>query len=458
MARQSAANKKKADKVLGRRDASREWLSKNFYDDFEDVWRSYKVRTEALTDELTGQEDTSRTNVCMPDYWIIGRRKAARLSRRPPTLRIRSTNEEMANFLSNWASFQWDRSGEQRHQKRHVLQAELFGLSIKEHFWDKITVNRRVRRTARQELEAMGVMVEKDEDGDEETFRPATRAESEEGKSRPFKGFDDTQQSSILASTGPEVMSTVPINKYEGPVSNFRFIGDCYMEPDFESVHTSAWFTFADTKDLEWLAYMAKQTYRHPISGKERKVFEDMDALEKLTKQGNRTMSSMDKDDEDLRKRFRDVIFKDQPTHDLKLIPGKRFHVLTEHTFRDGWPWISWVANESIFLGEMPYPWDLYGNYAISAFTPIPDLLSGIGDSSPRALKFLMKLHNVTVAQRTDLLNQILKPLIMMREGADIPEEITDRGLYRILRVADLNSYKFEDQPSVPNAAWETER
>ena len=44
MARQTQANKKKADKVLGRRDASREWLSKNFYDDFEDVWRAYKVR------------------------------------------------------------------------------------------------------------------------------------------------------------------------------------------------------------------------------------------------------------------------------------------------------------------------------------------------------------------------------------------------------------------------------
>ena len=454
MARQSAENKKKADKVLGRRDASRDWLSKNFYDDFEDVWRSYKVRTEALTDEVTGEEDTSRTNVCMPDYWIIGRRKAARLSRRPPTLRIHSDDEEVSAFLSQWAAFQWDRSGEQRHQKRHVLQAELFGLSIKTHFWDKVTVNRRVRRTARQELEAMGVMVEEDEDG--EQFRPATKAEKD--KSRRFSDFDDKQQSSILASVGPEVMSTVPINKYEGPVSKFRFIGDVYMEPEFESIHTSAWMTFADIKDLEWLAYMAKQTYRHPITGEEGKVFADTDALEKLAKQGNRTMSMMDKDSEDLRKRFRDVIFKDQPSHDLKLIPGKRFHILEEHTFRDGWPWISWVANESIFLGEMPYPWDLYGNYAISAFTPIPDLLSGIGDSSPRALKFLMKLHNVTVAQRTDLLNQILKPLIMMREGADIPEEVTDRGLYRILRVADLNSYKFEQQPSIPSAAWESER
>ncbi|MEE9569787.1 MAG: hypothetical protein V3W37_10400 [Candidatus Binatia bacterium] len=445
--------------TLERRDASRDWLDKNFFDEWEEVFRFYKARTEPIVDEVTKKEDTSRTNVCMPDYWIIGRRKATRMASRPPSIRIGTNKEELSEFLSHWTAFQWDRAGEQKHQTRHVLQAELLGLSIKRHWWDEIVETRRFRRSSRDLLEKFGVVVEEDELTEETKFRAANERDMEEGLSRSLTDFASDIQANILTAVGPETVSPTNITRYEGPVSSFVFLGDFYPEPEFTSLHESAWIITEDIKNLEWLLHFAELTYTDPDgSGQEIPVF-DKRAVQKLLTSGKTRISTdeVDSGSENLKTRLRDAIFKDRPNLDPKIIPGKRFHIIDEHTFRDGWPWVRWVANEDILLGEMPYPWDLYGRYGFSSLTPIPDLLWGIGDSSPRILRHLMKLHNVTVGQRTDLLNQILKPLLLLRKGADLPSEVIDRGLMRILEVNNFNDYKFEDTPRIPPDAWQQE-
>lgn len=454
MAAHTSENRRKVRTTLDRRDASRDWLNENFFPEFEEVYRFYKARTEPILDSK-GNEDKSRTNVCMPDYWIIGRRKSSRLASRPPAIRVRAKSEEVSQFLSGWTALQWDRAQEQRHQKRHTLQATLMGLSVKEHWWDKVVKRQSFRRSSKVLLEKFGVIVEETDQG--EDFRIASPQELEEGASRSFSGFSSEQQGGIMAGLPPEGTEQSELMKYEGPVSSLVFLGDFYPEPEFESVHSSAWIITENVKNIEWLTHFSQQKFIDPDTGKERDVFDPEAVRDLLKMKSFRHMSEAQEGEDSLKERLRDAVFKNRPEFASKLIPGKRFHVLAEHTFRDGWPWIRWVANEKILLGEMPYAFDLQGHYAFSGLTPIPDLLIGIGDSSPRILRHLMKLHNVAVDQRTDFLNQVLKRLILMREGADVPEEIIDRGLFRILKVKDLNSYKFEDMPNVPREAWEHE-
>jgi hypothetical protein len=48
--------------------------------------------------------------------------------------------------LNAWAYQQYDRSGEQREHRRHVMQAEMFGFSYTKLYQDSIVQNRNFRR------------------------------------------------------------------------------------------------------------------------------------------------------------------------------------------------------------------------------------------------------------------------------------------------------------------------
>lgn len=424
---------KRVDDTLGRKKASRDWMRANFWPEIEEVFRFYKARTEPIIDPVTNKEDTTRTNICMPDYWTIGRKKGARLSARPPTLDVRAKTPVVSQLLSAYSRLQWDKAGEQKHQKRHSLQAQLFGLSIKQHWYDEVAVLWPFRRRPQEVLGKFGVF-----EHEEGKFRLATEEENEKKQSRPFSDLDEVMQADTLASVGPELVAPERITKYSGPVSGFVFFGDFYPEPEFETVDSSAWIITEDNKDLEWLAYFAKRKFVDPDTGEERPVL-DKKAVVELAEQDPWQMKDRGSEDE-LKERLRAVIYKSRPEFDVKLIPGKRFLITTEHTFRKGWPWIRWIGNEKIFLGEMPYPWDLQGRYAFSTLTPIPDLLTGVGDSSPRILRHMMRLNNVSVAQAVDLVTNVAKVLLRKRPGADLPAEILDRGLYRVIECekADL--------------------
>ena len=51
---------------------------------------------------------------------------------------------------------------------------------------------------------------------------------------------------------------------------------------------------------------------------------------------------------------------------------------------------IDFVAEESVYLGRLWYPWETYGRYTFSEMILIPDLLEGIGMSTLRVTRFLM--------------------------------------------------------------------
>jgi hypothetical protein len=185
-----------------------------------------------------------------------------------------------------------------------------------------------------------------------------------------------------------------------------------------------------------WLQKMVRKTYINPDTGEEEKLF-DIDKAQELVDMPTPNVANTSQQPFDLRTRLRTSSLNQTiPTHPSRLIPGKRFDILESHQ-RDeyGQMWITWVGNEKVLLGKMPYPWDLYGQTVYSEFVPLPDILNSIGDSTPRLFRWLHFLHNSTVGQRKDLVNAILRPLMGMRQGADIPDEALERKLMRIIQM-----------------------
>src|SRR3990167_6418335 len=232
--------------TLARVDASRTWMNENFWPEWAEVYQGYKCRVDPILDPKTGKEDVTRTNVAMPDIFIAIRKKSARMSRRPPNIRVRSKDDQVSEFLSNWSMFQWDRANEQRFQRRHVMQGNLFGISLKVHWWDSVLKARKYRHATDQILDRLYVSL------DEATGAMLPVSEGDRGAMRGDRLPEDLQ-ASLIAMLGPETVLPEEIARFEGPVSTLPFIGDWYPEPELDSLHGSAWHIFEDIKDAEFI-------------------------------------------------------------------------------------------------------------------------------------------------------------------------------------------------------------
>lgn len=397
-------NAAEQDDILQRRNEARRYMQINYWDEWEDVYRSSKCLTKKImvtARDGSQVEDTTRTNVCMPETSLIRRRKTARLTANMPEIRYSSANgnDEVSEKLTAWAFQQFDRSGEVQSHRRLVSSGVTYGFAIGKLYWDTIEVERQF-----------------------------------------IKRSETNEQISQYGATMPDPRK---FKKYEGPCSKHIFIGDFFMEPGALSVNESSFCVENYWETELWLKKMLQKTYIDPETGDERGVF-DPKTCDDLMQQGTWNPNFGTQQPYDLRTRFRTSVLGQQvPLFATKLIPGKRFDIL-EHHCRDqyGKMWITWLGNEKHLLGAMPYPWDLYGKTVYTEFVPLFDELSAYGDSTPRLLRFLQALHNATVGARKDLVGNILRPVVLRQVGEDIPEELVDRKLFKEVVVKNLNSFK----------------
>ncbi len=456
-------NDDKVEQTMERVRSSSKWLENNFWPELADAFRAYEVRSEPLVfppgHPRAGQEDKTRTNIAMPEFFIAVRRKAVRKSARPPTIRVRAKDPDLAGFLSALATHQWDAAKEQRHQRRHVLQGDLLGISLKVHYYDQVSRVRALRRSVDGILDQLYAKIEEGTDG--RAVVPVE--EGTEGAIRADR-LPDHDKASFILGAGPEMLTRERFTRFDGALSSWIFFGDWYPEPEFEDIQSSAWHVFEGVKDAEWLAYMAAQTFRDPRDGQERPVIDPKKLLELEEHKTFRSLTAKSKGQAaelDFRQTLRDVIFKSRPEVEARLIPGRRYLIHQDYTFRKGVCWLRFIGNEKVLLGEMPLPFDLGGRYPISSYTPIPSLLWGIGDSTPRKGRFLWKLHNVAVSMRTDLVVSALKKLVVLPKGADLPDEAMDLGLLRVMFSDHYREILQALQASgieVPREAWEMEQ
>ncbi len=446
-----AAGKKKRVKrtpenvadILDRRNESRRYMQINYWDMWEDVYRASKCRTKPImVVDKTGNEveDKTRTNVAMPELSLIIRRKTARLTANPPQINYTTaegTNPDLADKLTAWAYQQFDRSGEAMEHRKTVQSSQIFAYGVSKLYWDTVEVNRQFFRNV-DSLKRTDYMRLGGASDDE--ISDATDLNGEE--------LSDDEKSLALSQYGNTTQVPQKLKQFEGPVSKNVFIGDFFIEPGAASLNVSGWAVENYFESDVWLKKMAAKTYLDD-DGAEQQIF-DPKAIEELADMPS-WQPVYQQQPFDLRSRLRtNSLGQTLPLWPTKLLRGKRYDILECHTKdKDGKFWIEWVGNEKVYLGKMPYPWDLYGKYCYTELVPMFDLLAAYGDSTPLLLRHLWLLHNAIVGSRRDMVANILRPIMKLKAGADIPDEQVDRALFRIIQMRNPEDL----QPLLENMA-----
>lgn len=419
--------------IVDRRNESRRYMQANYWEEWEDVYRAVKCKTKPImvkNRQGSEVEDTSRTNVCMPELSLIRRRKLARLTANPPEINYltpQGDNDPVSMKLTAAAFQQFDRSGEATEHRRVVDSGLTFGRGISKLKWDTIEIIRRVRKSLTSgDFGDVKSLMDFQGKSEEETNEATSQYGTELN--------DDLIKQLILNSGSDEVRGQQITKKYEGPIVTNVFVGDFFDEPGCRTLAESGWAIENYSESDIWLQKMCRKKYLD-MDGQEQPLFSVEAATELLDMPSPNVANTQQPFD--LRTRLRSVALNQtMPLHPSRLIPGKRFDILESHQ-RDeyGQMWITWVGNEKVKLGSMPYPWDLYGKSVYTEFVPLPDFLNAVGDSTPRLLRWLHLLHNATVGQRKDLVNAILRPLMGKRIGSDIPDEAIERKLFRVIEM-----------------------
>lgn len=409
--------------ILDRRNESRRYMQINYWDMWEDVFRASKCRTKPImVTDKTGNsvEDRTRTNVAMPELSLIIRRKTARLTANPPQINYTvpdGGDTALGERLTAWSYLQFDRSGESQEHRRLVASAQTFGWGVSKLYWDTVEQNKQFFRSVDQLSR-----------GDLRTL-DATQP----GGDDPLS---DDEKSNAIAKYGNTTQLPQKISQFEGPVSKNVFIGDFFMEPGAASLNVSGWCVENYWESDVWLKKMLSKTYMDD-DGEEQPIFDEKAAKELADMPSWQPIYQQQPFD--LRSRLRtNSLGQTLPLWPTKLLRGKRYDILECHTKdKEGKFWIEWIGNEKVYLGKMPYPWDLYGKYCYTELVPMFDLLSAYGDSTPLLLRHQWLLHNAIVGSRRDLVANILRPLMKAKTGTDIPDEQVDRVLMRIIYMRD---------------------
>jgi hypothetical protein len=247
-----------ASKIKERRDESRKWMDANFYGELAEVFLANSCKTEPImVADATGKqvEDTTRTNVCMPTISLVVRKNVARLTANDPNIKYRCSSPDVADKLNAWAYLQFDRSGEKREHRRHVMQAEMFGFSYTKLSWDTVVQNRVFRKDRSTYTDRSGFMQEQGAPEDE-----IKQAVDQLG---PNLSPDEINQA--VAQHGSEIEVPQSITKYDGPTVRCIFDGDFFMPPGVLTLNDADWWVEQyDETDL-WLQKKAKVQYKGRI-------------------------------------------------------------------------------------------------------------------------------------------------------------------------------------------------
>jgi hypothetical protein len=438
--------------ILDRRNESRRYMQINYWDAWEDVYRASKCRTKPImTKDKAGNEveDNTRTNVAMPELSLIIRRKTARLTANPPQINYTITeggDSDLADKLTAWSYQQFDRSGEAQEHRKTVMSAETFGWAVTKHYWDTVEVERKffrafVKSGAPYAVDRRGLM----------QLQGAPDDEISDAVKLNGQALGDSEVTQAIAKYGNTQQVPTKVSQFEGPVGKNIFIGDFFQEPGATNGNVSGWQIENYFETDVWLKKMGAKMFQDPATGEERPIF-DAQAIKELSDMPS-WQPVYQQQPFDLRSRLRtNALGQTLPLWPTKLLRGKRYDILECHQKdKDGQFWIEWVGNEKVYLGRMPYPWDLYGKSCYTELVPMFDLLSAYGDSTPLLLRHLWLLHNAIVGSRRDLVANLLRPLMKFRAGGDLPDEQIDRALYRVISMRDPNDLQpfLEDMGSI---------
>jgi hypothetical protein len=392
-----------AAEILDRKRRSWNWMKASFWDEFQTVYQNYRGERDPEKDPNDPSKiDTSQTSIAMPDTWSLVRRLVARVTAQPPSLKFRADDPDVASRISRALMYQWDRAQVQRYQKRHVTQAGLFGWSVRPWYWavDEFMRKRRVNPLDPQWTEQVF-----------EQYADKIQGYLSAEGIAPDQAADPQLQTALAGRLMGEVGrgNLVPIQYlykcYEGPKTDFLFVGDCYPEPQFQTLQSSNWFIVERRRNREWIESLVRlygEKYPDVAKGFEQLL---KDYPNGSARDDQREMQQLRTSLNAAAGRSEDLLGSDSGRQSSEWtitemhVPGRNAS-------------ISYLGESSVWLGKIPYPYELDGKIAFTELTLIDDILCGIGDSHARVIRGLQELHNRQVCQRTDLIYNVLRPLM----------------------------------------------
>jgi hypothetical protein len=403
-----------AGEIKDQRRVSERWMESNFYEQWETVWKNYFCEADPEKDER-GKPDRELTSIGMPDTFGFTRRTVARITAQPPNLRFHAKDPELAELISRTLMYQWDKAKQQRLQKKHVAQALLFGISIKAWYWEV----EEYQRTKR--IDPMGQLTPEDIRLISNTYKVDPRWFSVPVAAK-------MKAASLLSEYSRNGLLPVKYayKAYEGPKADWIFAGDCYFEPNFQTLQTSNWFILDRRRNLPYLKRLSR-LYPQMRQGLEKLVRDHPTGSPGVSSNTNRDTTS-------LRNRLLTAIDRSTEVESNVTLNTQEWTITERHIPGVNPKW-ALVAEEDIYLGEIDHPYDLQGKIPFTDCVLIDNLLCGIGDSTARIMRGLQLLHQRQVNRRFDLIYNILRPLIgtTNRELFENPGLIKRHGGFRLV-------------------------
>lgn len=443
--------------VLDRRKRSLDWMKGNYYPQWEAVWRNYNCIRDPEQDPNSpnpiygydgrlvplSKADKARSSVGMPDTWALNQRTVARITANIPNLHFRADDAEVAERVSRTLMYQWDKGGVQRLERKHALQASLFGWSVRAWYYENQSFNRikrlnplsqispddmdLVHQQYAQEIEQIGASELGLPQG--QVLQTIT-SDPEQGP-----GMHQAMMALLTARYGRGKMLPVQyeFKGYAGPRTDWLFVGNCFPEPSFNSIQSSSWFIVSRRRNRKWLERLAK-TYQQENP----KLAANVEEL--LRDKANGDPKSMTGDSDHLMRNLLGLI--EQESNGTWTAPDEgdaEWDIVECHT--TGEDAAIWYCHESIYLGEVQYPYFLEGKVAFTEQLLIDSLLAGIGDSHSRIIRGLQWMHERSVNQRSDLVNNLLQPLVWTTNQRlyDQPELLRRAGGFRLVKTNSGN-------------------
>jgi len=402
--------------ILDRKKQSREWLKDNFYQEWIDAYRNYKVYCDPQTDD-EGTVDEERSAIGSPLTWSAAQRLKARVTAQTPNFAFHAEDPDVGELIGRTLMYQWDVGRFQRIQKKHILQAVICGWSPRAWHWavDEYPGSKRLEINAAANDPSQLRLVAETYKIPEQDLQP--------GNPRTMAVLTE-----LLSKNGRGGLLPVEYiyKAYEGPKCEFMFVGDCFPQPHFQSIQSSDYFLANRRRDMPWMQEVAKaypelakgfETVReeHPDGMKARYYGddEDTDLFQSLLTAINKFSGS-------------DRVWGDD--HDTG------HWTITEHHVPGPDPYLEYCCG-NIYIGRIKYPYDLAGKIAFTECILIDDILSGIGDSTSRVMRGLHKLHEKQFNARSDLIYNLARPLLGTnnRRLMDNPNEIRRGAGFRLV-------------------------
>lgn len=444
--------KDKGGKLLHDRMRSQEWMQDNYYERWTQVYQNYKCEEDPHPDPNDPTKiDPSQTAIGMPDTWGIVRRFVARVTAQPPAHRFIATDLDVADRVTRAQMWQWDRAGVARIDKKHVLQGGLFGLSLRPWYWavDSAKRTRRIRPSAPPTEELGRALAEQYTDKFLGYYKELGISSQDHAALKLTDPQQHQQHNDFLAARlvadvgrGDLVPVKYLYKHYEGPKCEFLFLGDTFLPPNYQGLNDLPQQGLIinrrrGKKYLLNLLELYKVTDPQAYDELKRGLLVLFEQYPEGSPDQPSASSSMGERTQQLKRMLMDSVDQTDESRSTGSDFGAESLMwnITERHVPGEEARLELIAEDGIWLGGFPYPYDLEGKIAFTELLFIDDLTTGVGDSVPGIIRGINKLHNRQVGQREDLIDKILKPYMVTssRQLYDNPQLLERKKALRLI-------------------------